>query len=232
MEDKHIMLVDDDKMVVSALSSYLTGHGFRVSGCYGGKQLFDELEKERPDLIILDINMPGMDGFEVCGKMRNTGRFADIPVIILSGKGELDAKVSGLDLGADDYIVKPFAPDELRSRINAVLRRSEKSEQPDILDIDGVIEIDRRKYEVRVNGQNADLTRTEFKILELLSSRRGQVFPRERILQYLWGEEKVVVERTIDVHIRHLREKLGEAGDIITNVRGVGYKLRDGSEEE
>ncbi|MBD3295933.1 MAG: response regulator, partial [Candidatus Omnitrophica bacterium] len=217
-----VMLVDDDPMVLRALSSYLSGHEFRVEGYSSGDELLKALEEEIPDLVILDLKLPGMDGFQICERLKADERLAHVPVIMLSGMAGEEEKVSGLDMGADDYVVKPFSPEELRSRIKAVLRRTSGQDVSKVKDIDGILSIDMLKYEVRANGEPVDLTRTEFKILDLLVSRRGQVFSRERILDHLWGEEKVVIERTVDVHIRHLREKLGQAGDLIENVRGVG----------
>jgi two-component system phosphate regulon response regulator PhoB/two-component system alkaline phosphatase synthesis response regulator PhoP len=227
MEKTFVMLVDDDPMVLRALSSYLSGHEYRVEGYSSGNELLNALEEGVPDLIILDLKLPGMDGFQICQKLRSDERYARIPVIMLSGMAGEEEKVSGLDMGADDYVVKPFSPEELRSRIKAVLRRASGPDTPSVMNIDDILSIDRLKYEVRANGEPVDLTRTEFKILDLLVSRRGQVFSRERILDHLWGEEKVVIERTVDVHIRHLREKLGEAGDLIENVRGVGYRMKE-----
>ncbi len=230
MDDNLIAVVDDDPGIVSTITEFLSKQGYRVKGLHDGKALFSYLEKERPDLIILDLVLPGMNGFEICQTLKGKERFSGIPIIILSGKTEEDDKVSGLDLGADDYMIKPFSLNELKSRITAVLRRGGPEEVEEKISVGDILEIDLKKYQVRVKGELVDLTPTEFKILELLSSRRGQVFKRDRILDYLWGEEKVVIERTIDVHIRHLREKLGDAGDFIKNVRGIGYKLEEGPE--
>ena len=224
--EKLLAIVDDDPGIVSTLMSYFDKHDYKTKGFSDAKELFTFLEEGRPDLIILDLMLPGMSGFEVCKKLKERDRTAGIPIIILSGKTEETDKVSGLDLGADDYVAKPFSLDELNARIKAVLRRrSPEAGEENAIKIGDLLTIDLQKYRVTSEGREVELTPTEFKILELLSSRKGQVFTRERILDYLWGEEKVVVERTIDVHIRHLREKLGKAGDIIKNVRGIGYKI-------
>jgi two-component system phosphate regulon response regulator PhoB/two-component system alkaline phosphatase synthesis response regulator PhoP len=224
--EKLLAIVDDDPGIVSTLMSYLDKHDYKTKGFSDANALFAFLEESRPDLIILDLMLPGMSGFEVCKKLKEKDRTAGIPIIILSGKTEETDKVSGLDLGADDYVAKPFSLDELNARIKAVLRRrSPESGEDKIIKIGDLLTIDLQKHRVTAEGREIELTPTEFKILELLSSRKGQVFTRERILDYLWGEEKVVVERTIDVHIRHLREKLGKIGEMIKNVRGIGYKI-------
>ena len=222
-----IAVVDDDPGITEVVERYLTGEGWRVKSFKDAETFLHYLEEERPDLIILDIVLPGMSGLEACKILRETERFRSIPVIMLSGKAEYEDKISGLDLGADDYVTKPFSLGELNSRVKAVLRRLGKEEEEKKVTIGPNIVIDLQRYEVTVRGQKAELTVTEFKILELLASKRGQVFSRERILDYLWGEEKIVIPRTIDVHIRHLREKLGADADLIVNVRGIGYKLEE-----
>jgi len=229
MKDKFIITVDDEPGIVSAVTSYLIKEGYKARGFSDAESLFDFLEENKPDLILLDMMLPGMNGFEICRKLKSEDRFARIPVVFLTGKAAEVDKVSGLDLGADDYIVKPFSLDELGARIRAVLRRQGSEEEIEEIAVGDRIIIDLKKYQVRIDGKRIELTTTEFKILELLSSRRGQVFTRERILDYLWGKEKIVVERTIDVHIRHLREKLGDLGGLIKNVRGVGYTLEEDS---
>lgn len=227
MDEKLIAIVDDDPDMVRMISLNLKDEGYRVKGLADAESLFKFLSKEKPDLIILDLMLPGMSGLEICKKLKGDERFSSVPVIMVTGKDKEADKVTGLDMGSDDYIVKPCSADELKARIRAVLRgRGQKAKEGKI-EIGGVMEIDRKRYEVKVSGTKVDLTTTEFKILECLSSRIGQVFTRDRILEYLWGEEKVAVERTIDVHIRHLREKLGKADKFIKNVRGVGYKLEE-----
>ena len=228
MKDRLIAIVDDDSAILSTLTKFLTMDGYKAKGFSNADSLFAFLEKEEPDLIILDLMLPGMNGFQICKKLREKDRTANTPIIILSGRSEEADKISGLDFGADDYVVKPFSMDELSARIRAVLRRrSPETGEGKVIEVGNTVTMDLQKYLVTVGGEEIDLTPTEFKILELLSSRKGQVFTRERILDYLWGEEKVVVERTIDVHIRHLREKLGKSGDMIKNVRGIGYKLEE-----
>ncbi len=226
MDNKLIAVVDDDPDIVKTVSAYLEDEGFDVRGFSGAKGLFAFLDKEKPDLIILDLVLPGgMNGFEICRNLKEKEKFSSIPIIMLSGQGEENKKVSGLDMGADDYVVKPFSLNELSARIRAVLRRRGLEEEK--ITVGNIMEIDLQKYEVTVDGQKVELTPTEFNILEFLATRKGRVFTRGRILDYLWGEEKVVVARTVDVHVRHLREKLGKAGKFIKNVRGIGYKLEE-----
>ncbi|MBU3911237.1 MAG: response regulator transcription factor [Candidatus Omnitrophica bacterium] len=227
MDDKLIVIVDDDLDIIDWISRSLKAEGFRVKGFPSVVGLFRLLDKQKPDLIVLDLMLPGMDGFDICRSLKNKKEFSSIPIIILSGKDDEVDKISGLDMGSDDYIVKPCTLNEIKARIRAVLRRPEiKSEEKKIY-IGDMVVIDLQRYEVIVEGKKVELTPTEFKILECLSSRKGHVFNRERLLEFLWGEEKVVIERTIDVHVRHLREKLGKAGKFIQNVRGIGYKLEE-----
>lgn len=224
MNNKLIAVVDDDPGIVEEIFDWFTEQHYKVKGFSNGKELFKFLEKEKPDLIILDLLLPNMDGFEICKTLRQKERFAATPIIILSGKSEETDKVSGLDLGADDYVVKPFSLNELEARVKAVLRRRTPEETKKTLKVGSMV-IDLQKYNVLVKGEKINLTLTEFKILELLAGRKDHVFSRDRILTYLWGEEKLVIGRTIDVHIKHLREKMGNYGTCIRNVRGVGYKF-------
>jgi len=225
MKEKIIAMVDDEPEICETVSEYLCNKGFRVE-CFGDAESFLKyLNKEKPDLIILDLMLPGMHGFEACRKLKSQKRFASIPIIIVSANSEDNDKVSGLDLGADDYMVKPISLKELNARIKVILKRHKKKEEDQKINVGNILFVDLLRYKVLVDGIEIDLTPTEFKILEHLCSKKGQVLTRDMILGYLWGEEKVVVARTIDVHIKHLREKLGKAGDYIQNVRGIGYKL-------
>jgi two-component system phosphate regulon response regulator PhoB/two-component system alkaline phosphatase synthesis response regulator PhoP len=171
--------------------------------------------------------LPDTDGLELCKTLKKKDTFAAIPVIMLTAKGEETDKILGLELGADDYVTKPFSPKELVARVKAVLRRQVRKVESKKIEIAGRVIIDLEKFEVTAKGKKIDLTTTEFRILQLLASRKGYVFTRDNILNYLWGDEKAVVDRTIDVHIRHLREKLGSAAALIKNIRGVGYKLEE-----
>lgn len=228
MKKKIVAIVDDDFGIIEEVSAYFTRQGYIAKGFSNADDLFAFLSKERCDLIILDLMLPGMSGFDICKSLKKKKKLALIPVIILSGRGEVTDKVSGLDVGADDYVVKPFSLKELDARVKAVLRRKYPGGEKKKINIGPNVVMDLERYEVRLNKEKVELTHVEFKILELFSTRKGQVFSREKILNYLWGDEKVVIDRTVDVHIKHLREKLSETGKLIKNVRGVGYKLEEG----
>lgn len=228
MNKKKVLIVDDEKDFASMAKAELESLGrYKVRIETRGSDALSAAKEFKPEVILLDITLPDMDGFEICKSLKEVDRLAGIPIIILSGrKGESD-KVAGLDLGADDYIAKPFLLKELDARIRAVLRRAGSDGDEKETDIAGLIKINPARYEVKVNGKKIQLTHAEFVILQLLSSRKGQVFTRPRILDYLWDSSDIVTERTVDVHIKHLRDKLGKAGRLIKNVRGVGYKLEE-----
>ncbi len=221
-----IAIIDDEPDIVELVSLHLKKAGFKVRGFFDAKSFYQFLNKETPELIILDLMLPDIDGIEICKYLKANERYSLIPIIMLTAKGEESDKILGLELGADDYVTKPFSPRELVARVKAVLRRRSLShDEKKIIKIDDLLKIDLQKYEVYVNEKKVNLTTTEFKILEILSKKRGWVFSRDQLLNYLWGNEKIVIDRTIDVHIKHLRDKLGPAGKFIKNVRGIGYKL-------
>lgn len=224
---KSIIIVDDDPDILSTLSDYLKREGFEVEGAATAEGLFRYLHSHKPDLIILDIVLPDMNGFQICKNLKETEQFSSIPVIILSGQDKDTDQIFGFDLGALDYLVKPYSPDVLLAKVRSILKRAEWTGEEKKVVIGGILEIDLKRYRVTVDGEKVGLTPTEFKILQLLSSRPGQIFTRENILNYLWGSEKVVLDRTVDVHIRHLREKLGKAADLVEMVRGAGYKIHE-----
>ena len=169
--------------------------------------------------------LPDDDGFEVCKRIRNNDTLKDTPIIMLTAKSDVMDKILGLELGADDYLTKPFSPRELVARVKAILRRNTTNIDTKIIKVNDILIIDIDRMSVSVKGKKIDLTGTEFKILQLLASRESWVFSRDQLLNHLWGNEKIVIDRTIDVHINHLREKLGVAGKLIKNIRGIGYKL-------
>jgi two-component system phosphate regulon response regulator PhoB/two-component system alkaline phosphatase synthesis response regulator PhoP len=220
-----IAVVDDEPDILELISLHLKKAGFQVAGFREAREFFPFLEKKRPDLILLDLMLPDSDGLEICKLLRRKEDWASIPIIMVTAKGEETDRILGLELGADDYVTKPFSAKELVARVKAVLRRREPVEKGGRLEINGLLLIDSETYQVWVEGKEIDLTLTEFRILELLASRRGRVFTRDQILDHLWGHEKIVLDRTIDVHIRNLRDKLGRAARLIQNIRGVGYKL-------
>ncbi len=220
-----IAVVDDEPDIVELVSLHLTSAGYAVHGFNDAAGLFRFIGKKRPDLIILDLMLPDEDGIEITKRLKRGSEFSDIPIIILSAKDEESDKIVGLELGAEDYITKPFSPKELVVRAKKVLSRRIGREDPKKIFISDVLSIDADKYEVIALGSKIDLTATEFKILRLFASKRGTVFTRDQILDYLWGGEKAVIDRTVDMHVKNLRKKLGDAASLIKNVRGIGYKL-------
>ena len=222
---KLIYVVDDEPDILELVTLFLEKASFRVKKFQDGETFYDYLKQQIPDLIILDLMLPDMDGFDICKSLKRDDRYSGIPIIMLTARGEEMDRVLGLELGADDYIVKPFSPRELVARVKAVLRRKEQKPKDKKISIGNILEINLQKYEVTVHGKKIALTPTEFKILEMLSSRPGWVFTRDQILDYLWGDEKVVLDRTVDVHVKNLRDKIGPAKKYIKNVRGVGYKF-------
>jgi two-component system alkaline phosphatase synthesis response regulator PhoP len=224
---KKILLADDEKDIVEFLQYNLKQEGFEVVSAYDGLETLDKI-KENPDLIILDIMMPGMDGYEVCKRIRSTTGFENTPIIFLTAKsGEVD-EIKGLDLGASDYIQKPISPRKLIARVKANLRSSDKGREkktPPRITI-GPLLIDKEKYEVTVGGKMKIFPRKEFEVLYYLANNPGRVFGRETLLKDVWGPNVYVVDRTVDVHIRKIREKLDEHSDLIETVKGVGYRFK------
>jgi two-component system phosphate regulon response regulator PhoB/two-component system alkaline phosphatase synthesis response regulator PhoP len=221
-----IAALDDEADILELLKVNLQKAGYRFEGFQEADDLFRYLGRETPSLVLLDLMLPETDGLEVCRQIRRSERLAGIPVIMLTAKGDESDKVVGLELGADDYVTKPFSVKELVARIHAVLRRPAGGEAARRIAL-GPLVVDLDKFETAVEGAKVDLTATEFKILQLLASKPGRVFTRDQILDHLWGDEKAVVDRTVDVHIRNLREKLGPAAALIKNIRGVGYKVEE-----
>lgn len=223
---KVIAVVDDEPDIVELISLALQKAGFEVAGFYDAESFFRYLTNHSPLLILLDLMLPDADGLEVCKHLRGKPEWSSIPIIMVTARGDEADRVLGLELGADDYVTKPFSARELVARVKAVLRRQTKSEEMKKIEVEGVLVIDPGKHEVISGRRKVDLTSTEFKILSLLAAKKGRVFTREQILDQLWSQEKIVLDRTVDVHIRNLRAKLGApAASLIKNVRGVGYKL-------
>ncbi len=220
-----IAVVDDEEDIVELISYNLKREGFDVRGFYDGESFISSLKSFYPDLVILDLLLPGMDGFEVCRYIRRDERLSRIPIIILSVKDSEIDKVVGLELGADDYLTKPFSTRELIARVKAVLRRyGVAGGNKASLIKRGSLLVDLETMEVTLSGRRVELTPIEFKLLVVFLQNPGRVFTREDLLERLWGG-KFVVDRTVDVHINNLRRKLGEAGKAIKSLRGVGYKL-------
>jgi DNA-binding response OmpR family regulator len=222
-----IAVVDDEPDIVELITLNLQRNGFKVKSFLDAGTLLKYLATELPDLIILDLMLPDMDGFELCKHLKSQDKYSGIPIIMLTARTEETEKILGLELGADDYVTKPFSPRELVARVKVVLRRKDPGSETKKITVGDILVIDLEKYEVISEGVKIELTATEFKILQLLATRRGWVNSRDQILDFLWGQDKTVIDRTIDVHIRHLRNKLGNASHLIKNVRGMGYKLEE-----
>lgn len=224
---KTIAVVDDEDDILELLDINLKKAGYKVKTFSEADPFLQYLKNNAPDLVVLDLMLPDADGFEVCKFIRKNEKYASIPVIMLTARGEEMDRVLGLELGADDYITKPFSPRELVARVKAVLRREDKVFKTKKIKVGDDLEIDLQKYETYSDGKKIELTSTEFRILKLLSERKGWVYERGQILDYLGVQEKGVLDRTVDVHIKNLREKLGKAGRYIKNIRGIGYKLEE-----
>jgi len=226
MGKRKILIIEDDRDIVEMLDYNLKEEGYETVSALNGEQGIALADKERPDLIILDIMLPIMDGFEVCRTLKNDDRVAHIPIIILSAKSQETDKVVGLELGADDYVTKPFSPRELIARTRAILRRG-REEHTDNKIQRGEITIDRTRHKVIVGKKDISLTLTEFKLLEFMARRPGAVFSRARILDAVAGQDTISCDRTVDAHIKSLRHKLGPAKDYIETIRGAGYRFKE-----
>ena len=220
-----IAIVDDEPDILELVSIHLEKANYKTVKFDKAEEFLKYLEEKTPDLLILDLMLPDIDGIEVCKQLQSDHKTSNFPIIMLTARGDEFDKVLGLELGADDYITKPFSTRELVARVKAVLRRNRIKMSESTININDDLIIDLQRYSVTVNGHPVDLTSTEFNILKVLATKRGWVFSREQLLQHLWGDEKIVISRTIDVHIKHIREKLGTASKYVKNVRGVGYKL-------
>ncbi|MBK7388282.1 MAG: response regulator transcription factor [Bacteroidetes bacterium] len=218
-----ILLVDDEPDILEFMEYNLKKEGFQTLSARNGEEAVELAVKNKPDLIILDIMMPVLDGIEACRLIRNNSETKNVLIAFLTARNEDYSQIAGFDVGADDYISKPIKPRVLISRIKALLRRSgTESGSEDFVKI-GNIEIDREKYRVSSNGQDLTFPRKEFELLSLLISKPGKVFTREEIMTKVWGDDIIVGDRTIDVHIRKIREKLGD--ESIKTIKGVGYKF-------
>ena len=224
---KTILIVEDEKDVVDLLAlSLRKAGGFVISMASDGVAGLNKARKEKPDFIILDLMLPKMPGLEVCRILKSDPASRQIPILMLTAKAEEIDRIVGLEFGADDYVTKPFSPREVILRIRAILRRGEATPADERLTA-GPIAIDPARHQVSVDGRHVSLTSLEFKLLRTLMQRRGRVQERDRLLNDVWGYESIIDTRTVDTHVRRLREKLGKAGDVIETVRGFGYRLRE-----
>lgn len=224
-----ILIVEDEPDILEVLSYNLRQAGFEVSAAEEGEEALRLAEEHPPGLVVLDLMLPGMDGLELCRLLKQREPLRRVPVLMLTAKAEEVDRIVGLELGADDYVTKPFSPRELVLRIKAILRRAagkaEEAEEKGRIEI-GPLTIDVTAHQVEVGARQVDLTATEFRLLHTLVQRRGRVQSRDELLEVVWGYQYSGYGRTVDTHIRRLREKLGEACDWVETVRGVGYRFR------
>ncbi len=227
MPGEHILVVDDEEDILELVRYNLEKDGFRVTGVGSGEDALPAVRRHRPDLLLLDLMLPGLDGLTICRLLRQDEALRELPVIMLTAKGTEADIVTGLELGADDYVTKPFRPRVLVARVRSVLRRrggADPAEAPALRR--GALTILPTRHEVRLEDRPVDLTATEFSVLTVLARRPGWVFTRNQIIEAVRGDDYAVTDRSVDVHITGLRRKLGVAGDLIETVRGVGYRFR------
>lgn len=230
MYNEKILIVDDEKDIVKIVQYHLKKEGFEVIKAYSGGSALDIIDStDNLNLIILDIMLPGMNGLEICKKLKMNDKTKDIPIIILTVKSDESDIIKGLKMGADDYITKPFSPKVLVEKVKTVLRRSKIDINKTLAEIIKVsdIEINIPKHNVKIKGEPINLTNLEFNILTLLAKNPGKVFTREELLKNAWNEETTTADKAVDVHITWLRQKLGTAGDLIETIRGMGYRFKD-----
>ncbi len=220
-----IFCVEDDDAIRELMMYTLQSAGFEARGFTGGDGFFEALQEEKPELVMLDIMLPGEDGISILKRLRAQTETSDIPVIMATAKGTEYDRVIGLDLGADDYLPKPFGMMEMLARIRAVLRRSDRGKTPALLRA-GELELNTETYVVSVKGERVQLTLKEYKLLHTFMENTGRVYTRDQLLEMVWGADYIGETRTVDVHIGTLRMKLGECGDYIETVRGVGYRSK------
>ncbi len=225
---ERVLVVDDESDIVALVAYHLAKAGFRVSTATSGTEALEQAKRELPSLIVLDLMLPGMSGFDVLEAIRRNESTRQIGVLMLTAKQEEPDRLRGLQLGADDYLTKPFSPAELVLRVQAILRRmGTMASRDDLLRI-GDITVNRSAHSVEVSGKAIDLTPTEYRLLILLAERRGRVQGRSNLLQVVWDAAPDIQTRTVDMHVQRLRTKLGSAGDVIETVRGFGYRMKSG----
>ena len=232
MSEARLLVVDDEPDILSILVYQLSKEGFRVSTSVNGQSAIATAAEERPDLVILDLMLPGIDGYEVLKRLRQNEATASIPVILLTARREEEERLRGFEYGADDYVTKPFSPQELVFRVRALLRRthSEPVTQSRRLKV-GPVELERDAHRAYSGGQEIDLTPLEYRLLEVFLERRGRVQTRRQLLQSAWQTNAQIETRTVDMHVARLRSKLGDAGELLETVRGVGYRFRSPDSE-
>jgi len=229
--NERVLVVDDEPDIVALVAYHLAKSGYSVSTAANGNDALSAARREKPSIIVLDLMVPGLSGLQVMEELRADPSTAHIAVLMLTARREESDRIKGLTLGADDYLTKPFSPQELVLRVGAILRRVKAGRQDseDIKQV-GPLRIDSTAHRVTVDGQEVELTPTEFKLLDLLAERKGRVQPRNLLLETVWEAAPDIQTRTVDMHVQRLRAKLGPAGDLIETVRGFGYRFRNVSE--
>jgi two-component system phosphate regulon response regulator PhoB len=224
---ERILLVDDEPDLLELVRVNLEQAGYLVESAEGGREALATLRRSPPDLVILDLMLPDVSGTEICRQVRADQHLSEVPIIMLTAKADEVDRVVGLELGADDYVTKPFSPRELTLRVRAVLRRRKSGRDPARTLTHGTLFIDPDRHRCTVDGDEITLTAKEFELLRKLMERPGRVMTRDKLLEDVWGSDVVVTSRTIDTHMKRLREKLGAASDAIETIRGVGYRFRE-----
>ena len=227
MAGQRILVVEDDKHISKLVKYNLEKAGFECTVTITGEEAFEVLDKEPIELIILDIMLPKMDGFQACKQIKQDKKFSHIPIIMLTAKGEEVDRVVGFELGADDYVVKPFSPRELVLRVKAILKRGKPKEGTKDILIHKKLKVDIPRHKVFIDKKEKELTQMEFKLLTTLMQRKGKVQTRDKLLDDVWDIAAEVTTRTIDTHIKRLRQKLGKMGKLIETVRGIGYRFSE-----
>lgn len=222
---ERVLVVDDESDIVALVAYHLAKSGFKVSTATNGGEALERARQEHPGLIVLDLMLPDMSGFQVLETIRGEESIADTPVLMLTARREEPDRIRGLSLGADDYITKPFSPQELILRVNAILRRTNSRGRSESVIRIGLLRIDRDAHAVTVEDEVIDLTPTEYKLLLLLAERKGRVQARAHLLESVWDAAPDIQTRTVDMHVQRLRTKLGAAGELIETVRGFGYRI-------
>jgi len=228
-----VVVIEDEPDILELIEYNLRREGFEVATATTGRSGLSVIGREKPDIVLLDLLLPGLDGLDVCRRLRAVESTRDLPVIMVTARGEESDVVLGLGVGADDYIHKPFSPSELIARVRAVLRRGPiRDSDPDRMVVRGPLAIDPVRYRIKVDGRRLEFTPTEFRLLHVLASHPGRVFTRGQLLDRAVGDRAVVIDRNIDVHVRAVRKKLGPHRGLIQTVRGIGYCFRDEEGQE
>lgn len=225
MSKPYALIVEDDKDIARLIDFHLSRGGFRTHSVDSGKAALERVRVDPPDVVLLDIMLPDVDGLTICHEMREDPKTNDLPIVMVSAKGEEEDVIAGLELGADDYVVKPFSPNVLIARVRAVMRRTTEPE-PSVIAV-GPVEIDHERRQVKVDAEITEFTPTQYAILHFLAQRPGVVRTRQQIVGATHGKGVVLSSRAVDVHVAAVRQRLGERGDMIETVRGVGYRLAE-----